>query len=280
MSQAIHNLLLQSPSSLNLHWSGKVFLWQEQALFVGKAAETSLHASPAIKICVALEDDFGLRTSDGAAWQSFRSALIGPGQLHAIDGRGNELALLVLAPEARVAQPLASIYLRRGVSEIAPVVVRKLFPLFADFSELDGVSSEAARVCRQMVHSLEPCSRSKIMMGIVPSFDPRVSRTVERLHEEAERAASIGEIAAQVALSESRFSHLFSDQMRVSPRRYLLWLRLREALQLLAAGATLTGAAHGAGFADSAHLTRTFRGMLGIAPTSLIKHSSLITAQE
>lgn len=280
MHHSLHGSLLPSPSAANLDWSGRVFLWQEQALFIGAAAKTSLHASPGIKICVALDGDFGLRTSEYSSWQSFRSAMIAPGQIHAIDGRGNELALLVLAAEAEVAQPLAPIYLNRGVSEIAPVVLRNLFSLFADFAQLDGIRFEAAEVCRQMVHSLEPGPRKKLMMGVAPLLDPRVSRTVERLHEQAERDASIGEIAAQVALSESRFSHLFSDQLRVSPRRYLLWLRLREALQLLAGGASLTGAAHEAGFADSAHLTRTFRGMLGIAPTSLIKHSSLIPAKE
>ncbi|MEO6051520.1 MAG: helix-turn-helix domain-containing protein [Pyrinomonadaceae bacterium] len=54
-------------------------------------------------------------------------------------------------------------------------------------------------------------------------------------------------------------------------RRYLLWQRLRDAMHQLAHGSSLTETAHAAGFADSAYLTRTFRGMLGIAPSALQK---------
>jgi AraC-like DNA-binding protein len=40
-------------------------------------------------------------------------------------------------------------------------------------------------------------------------------------------------------------------------------------VDVFAAGGSLTDAAHEAGFADSAHLSRTFRRMFGVAPSSL-----------
>ena len=49
----------------------------------------------------------------------------------------------------------------------------------------------------------------------------------------------------------------------------MLWLRLERAVAVFAAGGSLTDAAHAAGFADSAHLSRTFRRMFGLAPSSL-----------
>jgi AraC-like DNA-binding protein len=36
------------------------------------------------------------------------------------------------------------------------------------------------------------------------------------------------------------------------------------------AGESWTAAAHGAGFADSAHLTRTFKRMFGMNPAALV----------
>ena len=61
-------------------------------------------------------------------------------------------------------------------------------------------------------------------------------------------------------------------------RRYLLWLRLQDAVQAIAAGAPLTDAAHAAGFADSAHLSRTFRRMFGITPSDLARGSQFVQA--
>ncbi|MEU7901068.1 helix-turn-helix domain-containing protein [Nonomuraea sp. NPDC049152] len=52
-------------------------------------------------------------------------------------------------------------------------------------------------------------------------------------------------------------------------RPYVLWMRLRAALSSLSDGALLTEAAHTAGFADAAHLTRAVRRMMGQAPSTL-----------
>jgi methylphosphotriester-DNA--protein-cysteine methyltransferase len=47
---------------------------------------------------------------------------------------------------------------------------------------------------------------------------------------------------------------------------------MRRALDLAVAGESLTSAALSAGFADSAHLSRTVRSMMGIAPEYLFRH--------
>ena len=54
-------------------------------------------------------------------------------------------------------------------------------------------------------------------------------------------------------------------------RPYILWLRLQRASYELMNGATATETAHIAGFSDAAHLTRTFRRMLGTTPKDLIR---------
>ncbi|HEY9266429.1 MAG TPA: helix-turn-helix domain-containing protein [Mycobacterium sp.] len=64
-------------------------------------------------------------------------------------------------------------------------------------------------------------------------------------------------------------THLFTEQVGIPLRRYVLWSRLRIAILRVQAGDDLTGAAHGAGFADSAHLTRTTRDMFGLPPSVL-----------
>lgn len=83
------------------------------------------------------------------------------------------------------------------------------------------------------------------------------------------------DIAARVGLSTSRLTHVFTREVGLPLRRYVLWLRLMTALRAVAAGDNLTAAAHAAGFADSAHLTRTCRTMFGLAPSHLQRQVQL-----
>jgi transcriptional regulator GlxA family with amidase domain len=52
-------------------------------------------------------------------------------------------------------------------------------------------------------------------------------------------------------------------------RPYLAWLRVQRAAIDIVCGNSLGEAALAAGFSDAAHMSRTFRRMLGIAPSSL-----------
>jgi AraC-like DNA-binding protein len=63
----------------------------------------------------------------------------------------------------------------------------------------------------------------------------------------------------------------------VPVRPYIRWLRLQRAACELMDGATASMAAHRAGFADAAHMTRTFRYMLGTTPSDLALRNRLAT---
>lgn len=71
-------------------------------------------------------------------------------------------------------------------------------------------------------------------------------------------------VASQLCLSESRFLHLFSQELGVSWRPYLLWRRMMCAVQAILNNTSATHAAHSAGFSDSAHLSRTFKNTFGM----------------
>jgi AraC-like DNA-binding protein len=64
--------------------------------------------------------------------------------------------------------------------------------------------------------------------------------------------------------------------MEMSVQSYLRWQHLLAAIRISARGASLTEAAHTAGFADSAHLTRVFRATFGIPPSRFFKNSHAV----
>ncbi|MDX2322271.1 MAG: helix-turn-helix transcriptional regulator [Moritella sp.] len=71
-------------------------------------------------------------------------------------------------------------------------------------------------------------------------------------------------VASELAISESRFLHLFRQEMGIAWRPYLLWRRLLCAVQAIEYGKNATESAYLAGFSDSAHLSRTFHNTFGM----------------
>ena len=104
-----------------------------------------------------------------------------------------------------------------------------------------------------------------------PPIDARIERVLQELRARFAQPVSLAEAARWAHLSPSRFRHLFADQVGASFRAYLLWLRINAAVEHAMAGATWTEAAHFAGFADSSHLSRTFRRMFGFVPVMLVR---------
>src|SRR5204862_7430167 len=102
-----------------------------------------------------------------------------------------------------------------------------------------------------------------------PPIDPRIRKVLGIIKADFLAPPLAPELASAVGLSAGRLIHLFTQEMGLPIRRYVLWLRLRDVMFSLAAGHSLTEAAHRAGFADSPHLSRTFRGMFGFPPSAI-----------
>ncbi len=70
-------------------------------------------------------------------------------------------------------------------------------------------------------------------------------------------------------LLRDEVGHLFR------PEQLLPFDACSAAAAELTGGASVTTAAHGAGFSDSAHLTRTFRRMLGTTPSEIARRADV-----
>jgi AraC-like DNA-binding protein len=79
----------------------------------------------------------------------------------------------------------------------------------------------------------------------------------------------VRELARRVGLSESRFTHLFREQLGLTLGGFMKWRRMNLALVAIAEGGTFTDAALAAGFHDSAHFTHTFVELFGGPPSDV-----------
>ena len=103
------------------------------------------------------------------------------------------------------------------------------------------------------------------------AVDARIAKALDLLRARIRGPVRLADAAGAAALSPGRFRHLFVQETGTAFRAYVLWLRLNVAIECSMAGGSWTEAAHEAGFADSAHLTRTFKRMFGMNPATLVR---------
>ena len=249
---------------------GRLYFWGERALYLGPGLAATVHTHHAIQVCIPLTGMVRLRTGPGARWREYEAAVIAANCPHESDVPVAVIASLWLEPDTAGAQPLV---LPSAQLAILPVEPSKLgtvvAPLLACWREC-GDSQQAAALVEDVVQTLAPNPRAR------PARSPHVARALEILASAPDRKVRLVDVAAGVSLSPSRIAHLLSAELRMPARRYLLWLRLRDAVQGLARGESITDAAHTAGFADAPHLDRTFRRMLGFTPSAALRVSKFV----
>lgn len=102
------------------------------------------------------------------------------------------------------------------------------------------------------------------------TLNPTLQRALQLAPQHLDGPLLLTELAQLAGISASRLGHLFTDELGLTYPAWRRWARLQHALAEVSAGASLTTAAHAAGFADSAHLTRSCRAMFGISPSQAL----------
>jgi AraC-like DNA-binding protein len=94
-----------------------------------------------------------------------------------------------------------------------------------------------------------------------------LAQGVVLIEERFREALKIESVARHLGVDPTHFSRAFRRFRGVSPKRYLLSLRLREAAaQLTAASPSLSDLALQLGFCDQSHFSRAFKSWTGSSP--------------
>jgi AraC-like DNA-binding protein len=96
----------------------------------------------------------------------------------------------------------------------------------------------------------------------------QAKRVVRHVEENLDRPLPIDELSRMVGLSNSYFSRAFKATFGQTPHAFILGRRVERARQEMLEGREpLCQIALSCGFADQAHLARTFRRQTGLAPS-------------
>jgi AraC-like DNA-binding protein len=253
----------QSPAMMRpqrlrpIAWPAALIVW-------GSGFIATRHRHHCVQLVATTGGSLRIRHRAGARWKRCGAALVRPDAVHEIDA-SDATTLLIGFIDAESEWGAA---LGEAISaDISCIDARRL----ARWRRAWGPTLDERRVER-WVRSELLHHRRRVRIH------PRVNQIIRSLHDRLERREdlSLKTVSALAGLSPSRFMHAFTESVGVPLRPYILWLRLQRAACDLIHGATATEAAHNAGFSDAAHLTRTFRRMLGVTPRQLELHKRMI----
>jgi len=213
---------------------------------------------------LAVEGDIGVRTSDNGRWSRAAGVLTAPDIIHAVDADGVEVVLIFMDPESDYGAMFRHAF--QGPMRLIDSVERAALMQGADPSVFvrDGADEWSRSAARILGLGLTPPNGRR-------PIHPRVRKVLSLLRDgRFEDEASLEVLAEAVGLSPSRLMHVFTESIGIPLRPYLSWLRLQRAAAAIVSGkVSLTEAAHAAGFADAAHMSRSFKRALGVAPSAL-----------
>ncbi|MFP4115145.1 MAG: helix-turn-helix domain-containing protein [Spirochaetota bacterium] len=190
--------------------------------------------------------------------------------LHALD-RGNAL-LVCFAPVSKLGVRLRERLEGRSRLHVEDDAVADTRACARAFL---GGSVSAAEFCATFERALASISPGPFELKL-ERYDRRILLALQEMRDHIDGFLPASQVADRVALSESRFLHLFRDQTGITYRRMQLWMRLARAFGAFGSGASLTELAHSFGFADSAHFSRAFRQAFGMPPSVLVQDSTFV----
>jgi AraC family transcriptional regulator len=244
---------------------GDFIAWEGGCIMIGRSfAPVAMHAHYAVQVAFGPRRGIRFRTGEQEPWTEYDGVVIPSRNPHAMDATALEAsAVMLIEPETPHGRALAELAGDAGIREV---------PLTA----LDGlhvalIDTWKARKGASAIVTAAHAAIQTLTAGVAPRVvsDERILKAIDYIRRNLDKPLTLNDVAKEAFLSPSRFRHLFVEQTGTALRPYVLWRRFMRALEAVNEGESLSSAAHKAGFADAAHLSRTCRRMFGFAPSAL-----------
>jgi AraC-like DNA-binding protein len=239
-------------------------IWPAAMIVWGPGFTSTVHRHHSMHLLMTVDGTLRIRGGSRQRWLSCGAALVRADAAHEVDAREASVLIVFVDPQS----PLGDAFSARIERDITPVPAHEL----ARWRDAIGPGPTLSK------GRVEAWIREILLRGRqLPKIHPRVNRVLRHLRERlgSDEDLSLTKLAGVAGLSESRLMHAFTESLGIPLRPYILWLRVQRACGELSNGASIAEAVARVGFSDAAHLSRTFRRMLGTAPSAIISRSNM-----
>jgi AraC-like DNA-binding protein len=247
----------------------KILIWNDLKLFYGSNPRpVTKHSHPVVQLVLGTKCGFLSKDNEGD-WIEKKGLLIAPNYFHECDASNVHILSIDIDPDSILGEFILNKQLSN--EQILDYSSKEL-----EQFDFEGFSKKLAdgdwKGIRTQIENFFSFQKSEIDS----LKDDRIESILSFISENIDGKITTEKMQEVAFLSESRMLHLFKEKMGLPIRNYILWYRLKIVFEQLIAGYPLTDAAYKAGFADQAHLTRTFTKMVGVPPSVLIKNSKFV----
>jgi AraC family transcriptional regulator len=247
-----------------------LYPWEDRFLYIGPSIDTNMHRLHAAVWYAALDGVIRLELADGTVIED-QVVFVPSDTPHATQQKDSPVAALFWEPESAAYRHIATRFENQ---------VRHFPCKFEDRESLTTLFAQGARLYEAEALMARIFDLPNMRPPQLPATDARIDLALATIRAAPQDYESIEALAETVHLSASRFAHVFKNVVGVPVRRYVLWAKLRRAVDFAMKGESLTAAAISAGFSDSAHLSRSFRNLCGIAPEFLFRNRERLVVHD
>jgi len=248
---------------------GRIVFWEGASMWVLSAGPNvgkegikgTPHSHHAVQVTFALDGWYRLESGDQLVGTPV--AAVAPDARHAITANGT-VAFVYMEPESVAGRAVVRrLFAKQRLASVDAAQFGSLpADLLAAYRDPDVTDARLVEIGRALASRLSGELE-------IATEDERVTKVIAWASMQLATPIRLADAAAVAGLSPDRLRHVFVKHTGLPFRTYVLWLRLLKAVEAFSRGESLTTAAHQAGFADSAHLSRTFRRTFGVAAAEL-----------
>jgi AraC-like DNA-binding protein len=243
-----------------------IFVWDRLLLSAGPGRENSTHRHFGAILFLAPDAPITVQGREGAPIAT-QAALIAPNAWHRVDARASRVAAILVGPDHPwfcYVKPLLN-----GAA-VAPLEFTALAAHALPWDALFNGDCPCSQG-RETTHRI-----LQVFGGADPTphrLDGRISEVLQILRDTVVDTPTPDELGRRVGLSGYTLMRRFKAELGVRIREYVLWRRLMVALTLVDGRNSIAEIAQRTGFYDQAHLTRTVRRMVELAPSFITDFS-------
>jgi len=232
------------------------FMTHGIALFYGKIDQNDNHSHFALQLTIGIDEPFELESENNK--HEVNIYLTRSNEKHKLLGNNTKKLIILAEPNSKYAQCLKDIE----------------FQEYLDSSKLNAIIEKFILAKLEMeILILEIFSLIGLTFTPGKPIDRRVQIVQDIIENTPEKKISISKISSLIELSTGRLQHLFKEEVGIPITQYLLWKRIIDGIKIASKKKDLTTSALEAGFADSAHMSRTFKRMFGLNLSKIFKNS-------